>query len=478
MMISNNSPAPVNDESRDSEGHAPDLADNPASGGRRTWRIGTLVYTRGRLATLLGWLLWGDFAWQMRERAVVPVAQLLLKRLHSSDLFVGLLVGSVPSALGMLLGPVVSTLSDRYRGRRGRRIPFLLAPTPFAALALIGLAFAPTLGRSAHEALGLHSPGPGTFSLAFFALFWTIFEVAAITNTNIFFALVNDVVPHELIGRSFGLFRAVSLLAGILFNYYLIAHAEAHYRAIFIGVALLYAVGVTLMCLKVKEGAYPPPEPMTRRKGIPLAPVWAYFKDTFSNPHYRWIYVATTLATLAAGPVNTFSVFYAKSLGMDMGLYGKYLALTYVISFCLSYLLGWLADRFHPLRIATLSIGLYAAAMLLGGVFARTPGTFAVAFVAHGVLSGCLFTTIVPTFQLLFPKARFGEFYSASGLLSSLTFVALPPAVGAMLDATGHVYRYTFLTSGVVALLGFLGLLVVHQRFMALGGPKGYVAPE
>ena len=116
--------------------------------------------------------------------------------------------------------------------------------------------------------------------------------------------------------------------------------------------------------------------------------------------------------------------------------------------------------------------------MLLGGVLARTTGTFGVAFVAHGVLSGCLFTSIVPTFQLLFPKARFGEFYSAASVLMGLCSVVLPLSVGAMLDATGHVYRYTFLVSGVFALLGFLGLLVVHQRFMALGGPKGYVAPE
>lgn len=457
----------------------PEPGDEDAVQTPKTWQIGTLVYTRVGLAALFGWLLWGDFAWQMRERAVVPVSQLLLKHLNATDLFVGLLIGSVPSALGMIAGPIVSTLSDRYRSRLGRRIPFLLAPTPFAALALVGLAFTPNLGYSLHAALGIHSHSPGFISLVLFAIFWTIFEVAAITNTSIFYALVNDVVPHELIGRSFGLFRAVSLLAGIIFNYWLIGHAEAHFRAIFISVALLYGVGITLMCLKVKEGDYPPPEPMVeKRTRNPLAPVLAYLRDTFSIPYYRWVYVATTLALLAAGPVNTFSVFYAKSIGMSMGVYGKYLALTYVISFCLSYLLGWLADRFHPLRIATLSIGLYAAAVLLGGVFARTPSTFAVAFVAHGVLSGCLFTTIVPTFQMLFPKARFGEFYSAANLLTGLCSMVLPPAVGAMLDASGHIYRYTFLMGGVFGLLGFLGMLVVNQKFMALGGPKYYEAPE
>lgn len=445
----------------------------------KIWLAGTLIYTRTGLAALFGWLLWGDFTWQMRDRAVVPVAQLLLKSLHASDTFNGLLVGSIPSALGMILGPLVSTWSDRYRSRLGRRIPFLLAPTPFAALALIGLACTPLLGRMVHAALGPHAASAARLSLDFFAAFWTIFELAAITNTNIFYALVNDVVPHELIGRYFGVFRAVSLLAGIIFNTWIIGHAQQHYQLIFISVALIYAVGMALMCLNVKEGQYPPPDPLVKRhRHHLLAPVIAYFRETFSNSYYVWIYVATTLALLAPTPVNSFSVFYAKSIGLPIALYGRYLALTYAISFCLSYGLGWLSDRYHPLRIATGSIGLYAIATLWGGFSARTPGTFAVALVAHGVLSGCLFTTIVPTFQMLFSKERFGEFYSAANVLGGLCAMIVPPAVGVLLDATGHLYRETFLIGGILGLLGFFGMLVVHRNFMALGGPGHYRAPE
>ena len=469
-------------ESADAEDRIPGAEAGSPFSEPPTWKIGTLVYTRARLATLFGWLLCGDFAWQMRERAVVPVAQLLLKNLRASDLVVGLLVGSIPSAMGMIGQPIISTLSDRYRSRWGRRIPFLLVPTPLVVLALLGLAFTPALGRSVSAALihhHLHSPGPLPVSLVFLAIFWTIFDISALTTGNIFYGLINDVVPHELIGRSFGVFRAVSLLAGIVFNYWVIGHAEAHFQPIFIAVALIYGAGVTVMCLKVKEGNYPPPEPMAARGPVnPLGPVWAFFQDTCSNPYYRWIYVATTLAVLAPGPVNSFSLFYAKSIGMTPTVYGKYLALTYSISFCLSYLLGWLADRFHPLRIATIAIGLYAAAAIFGGIFARTPATFAAAFVAHGVLSGCLFTSLVPTFQMLFPKARFGEFYSAGNLLVGLCFMVLPPAVGALLDATGHVYRETFLLGGFLGIIATLAMVIVHQQFMALGGPKRYVAPE
>ena len=53
-----------------------------------------------------------------------------------------------------------------------------------------------------------------------------------------------------------------------------------------------------------------------------------------------------------------------------------------------------------------------------------------------------------------------------------------PAAVGQLLDATGNVYRYTFLTSGIIGVLALVTLIIVYIRFMRMGGPKGYVAPE
>ena len=46
-----------------------------------------------------------------------------------------------------------------------------------------------------------------------------------------------------------------------------------------------------------------------------------------------------------------------------------------------------------------------------------------------------------------------------------------------MLDATNHTYRYTFMASGVLGLLGFFGLYIVYCKFLTLGGDKHYVAP-
>jgi MFS family permease len=249
---------------------------------------------------------------------------------------------------------------------------------------------------------------------------------------------------------------------------------------VFLGLAALYGVGFTLMCLMVMEGDYPPPPPdeLARSRRDVVAAVIAYCRQSFANPHYLWIYFSTMFAAVSFGAVNSFSVFYAKSIGLGLFRYGEYQALTYFISLVLAYPLGALADRVHPLRVGIAVMLVYAAVTLWGGMFATTPQTFAVGFIAHGVASGAFYTVQIPIFQRLLPHATFGQHFAAATLIERLGFVILPPTVGAVLDATGNDYRITFTSAGLLAVAAFATLLVVHRRFARLGGSRGYIAPE
>jgi MFS family permease len=448
-------------------------------GGPKLWRRGTLVYTLSGLIILFCWLIFGDFALQLRERSVGATAQLVLKKFEASDLLVGLLIGSLPAALGMIIAPIISVKSDRHRGRWGRRIPFLLVPLPAVVLSMAGLAISPWAGGHLHTWLGVHSPGPNACVLGVFAAWWAIFEVSAILAGAVFGGLINDVVPQEVIGRFLGMFRMVSLIDGIIFNHFLIKHAEKHFVWIFLGVGLFYGVGFTLMCLMVKEGEYPPVEPLeeTARPGRMQA-VRSYLRDCFANPYYLWVFMAFILCSLSFAPVNSFSIFYAKSLHMDMELYGNYIAASYVCSLALAYFLGSLADRFHPLRLGIACMALYATVSLSGAAFATDPKKFGVAFMAHTVISGTYMTSMASAGQRLYPKLKFAQFASASGLIGATFGMLLPPTMGFLLDRSGHNYRITFLASGVLASLGLVALVVVYHKFMQLGGPKNYVAPH
>jgi MFS family permease len=447
---------------------------------RKVWRAGTITYTTGGLGVLFFWLLWGDFAWSVKERAIPAVVQLLMKNFGASDMVAGFLLGSLPPAIGIMLVPIISYKSDRHRGRWGRRIPFLLFPTPVVVLALVGLAFSPVLGADLDRWLGAHSFGRNPCTLMVLGLSWMLFEFATVTANALYGALINDTVPRQLLGRFYGLFRALSLVAAILFFFGFSADVEKHSVLIFLGVAALYGFGFTVMCLKVKEGEYPPRPAMDTGRNTAgfFRSARAYFKECFGHSYYWWFFGTSTLSAVASGPVNLFSLYFAKSLQMSTSSYFNYLALTYCISLALAYPLGWLADRFHPLRMNIAIVALYALVALLGGIFAVNPSIFGFFLVAHGVVTGSWATCTASMGQRLLPKGEFAQFSSAGGMILSFGFMFLAPAVGFFLDCVHHHYRYTFFIGFVLAIAALLASLVLHRKFMALGGPDNYLAPE
>lgn len=446
-----------------------DLADAP-----RQWRQGSLVYGVGGLAVLFAWLLLGDFAWSLKERAVVPVAQVLLKQLEASDFFIALVVGSLPAALGMLLGPVIAVRSDRHRGRLGRRIPYLLLPTPPIVIGLLGMAATPVAGTWLSELAGL---SPRLCQLVWFTLMWTVFEVASVTANAVFGGLINDVVPQPLVGRFYGLFRATSLLAGIGFSSHVLGHAEQQFAAIFTGIALIYGLCFALLCWRVKEGSYPAPELVPMEEGGWLAATRRYLRECFSHRFYRLLFIAMMLGLVSGSPVNSFGVFYAKEVGLGLDGYGKALAVSYGFSLVLALPVGWLADRWHPLRVGLGAIAAYALCMLAAGLWVQDAQQFGFAFVLHGVVSGVYLTGTAALGQYLFPRASFAQFFSAMNLLAALGYMLVAPGMGAWLDATGSHYRHTFIVSGVLAAGSALCYLLLARQMRAFGGFAAYRAP-
>jgi MFS family permease len=431
------------------------------------------------LIALFLWLLWGDFSWAMRDRSVGPMAQWYLKHLDVPNILFALLISTFPAAVGLILGPIISYKSDRHRGPRGRRIPFLLITTPIAAFGMLGLGLTPLISRWVHG----HFPGQSEMVVALicFGVFWAAFEFATIAATSVFGGLINDVVPTPLLGRFYGLFRAVSLIDGMIFNYWIIGKVDTHYTMILLVIAIFYGTGFMWVCFKVKEGAYPPPPPEEPGTPGPLGSFVSgartYFRECFKQPYYVWVFVMLTVAGICFMPVNTFMIPYARSLEMNMDAYGKCMALTFTISLILAYPLGWLADIFHPLRTGIVCLSGYIAVTAWGAVYARDIQTFSIALVLHGVLSGCYFTSAASLGLRLFPRSKFAQFASAAGIMGSLGGMAIGLIVGRLIDVTGNLYHHTFTTGCILASVALAAACHVHGKFIRLGGPKNYVAP-
>ena len=555
---------------------------------RKLWTIGTLVYTLSGLVVLFCWLLWGDFALSMRDRSVGPLIEKFLLKQGASNTLKQILTATLPTTIALIVGPIISYRSDRLRSRWGRRIPYLIIPTPIAGLAMIGIAFSPQLGEWLYGLMGNTAPADvsihtaaSTYTMSVFTVFWMIFEVAVIVSGSVFGGLINDVVPRPVLGRFHGMFRAISLYDGILFNALLFKHATSHFTLMFALIGLLFGGGFTLMCLKVKEGTYaPPPEDEGQfpdrvnprsfvkigakfgaglsvililsfavnlwrgstsltatsvgllvlyvalcppvcgglgyliglavdRKGAGGLHWWGlafiyqffaralgYLRECFTQPYYLMIFAMLTLAGLTFRPVNEFSIRFAAQINLADNDYGFLNALSYLCSLTLAFPLGMLVDRFHPIRMGILAMLLYIATTVYGSLFVHNAQTFAVALVAHVVLSGTYFTCTASLAQQLLPRSKFSQYFSANSILVHIVGLLYAPAIGSLLDFTkkprmvdgqpvvengqqiyDYAYGLTFWGGLILSCSTLVAMLLVYWRFMKLGGPRGYRAP-
>src|ERR1700712_1258941 len=105
-------------------------AASSTAGSPALYRVGTLTYTKTGLFNVFFWMLWGDLCLNVMESAIPRMVPLQLQSLGASNAVIGLLTGSMMSLINWITNPLISTWSDRHRGKLGRRIPFLLYPTP------------------------------------------------------------------------------------------------------------------------------------------------------------------------------------------------------------------------------------------------------------------------------------------------------------------------------------------------------------
>jgi MFS family permease len=323
--------------------------------------------------------------------------------------------------------------------------------TPVAALVLIALGNCATFGRVTDQVLGALSPGVDTCVLAWFCLFWTVFEGVALVTLALYAGLVNDIVPRPILGRFYAGFRIVSLVAGILFNLWCFRLTEHHLREVFLGIGLFFGIAVMLMCLRLKEGEYGPPSVDGQDAVTWRAMGRAYWRECLSDRYFLLVFLALTASELTFMPFNTFSQLYAESIGMDKATLGRLLALSYALSIGLSSVIGWLVDRYSAASVTVWSMALYLCVGAGGFLAVHDRQSFAVVYVLHAVVAGTYYTASASLPMVLFPRARFLQFDGAKRFLFSTSNIVLSFLLGPLLDTTGHFYGLTLLVGGLLA---------------------------
>lgn len=281
----------------------PSEAQERNAAGQPIHRCGTLTYTRLGLIQLFGWLLWGDFCYQLFEHHGGPgiLALYLQDNFHVSNTTIAILMITIPKILGTIMTPIISFHSDRCRSRWGRRIPYMLFTAPFLALFAVALGFSDDIFTYFKTHLDENSAiSPMTASMTVIGFFIIGFSFFNEFVGTVYWYIFADVVPRKFIGRFSSLFNIVTQIAGFIAGVTIAPYVISHMKAIHIGVALIYLIGFGLMCWKVKEGTYPPVQDVTAESTF-MDKVKLYFRECFSHRIYIYVYLTIAVSSLGVG---------------------------------------------------------------------------------------------------------------------------------------------------------------------------------
>lgn len=399
----------------------------------KTYKVGTLTYTLRALCVMFLWMLGGAMIWTVAGTMFRKATPFILRGNGMSDTFIVLLMGTVYSLMNMIMNPILSFNSDRCRSRLGRRRPFILYTAIPMSLALAAIPFYPYLAGLFPNA---SICGVSLAQILFFFggvmyFFFSLFIGA------IYFYLIPDVVPVELMGRFYSLFRVSGVLAVIVVNKFIFKHSIAHPQIVFPLIAIIYCVAITAMCLFVKEGDYPDPGKLPPRTAwyVRLGnSVKNYAKECFCEKYYWWFY----FVGLAAGLASCVSVFedffYKDACNMtveQIGNLGMYIG---IVSFVSCLAAGYLADKFGAIQTQIAALFLMALLYICGGLFIkdytsallwRSPYMFFNAI--YSVAAGKVLVEV-------YPRSRFGQFSSARVMFCSLIVALINYPVGKFSD--------------------------------------------
>ncbi|MGK2849770.1 MAG: MFS transporter [Candidatus Limnocylindrales bacterium] len=423
----------------------------------------------GRTVVPVAWSLY-DFANTIFSFAVVSgaIGLYLNDRFGARDGAIYLAVAvAVSVGLNAIVSPILGAISDRG----GRRMPFLLFFTALCIGATFFTADVPAL-------LGL-----GLFVVANFA-----YQAALIYYD----ATLKTVSYPESRGRLSGIGTAIgycgTVVVGLLIFLLDVPVADRFRLA-----ALLYLVFAIPIFLVVREPRVAG-EPPLRAADV----VASFGQLRASIAHARSV---PGLGRFLLGrffysdAVNTvivvMSVVTTEALGVSDATANVILLLLTVVAIGMSFVWGWLCDRWGPKRTLVLVLASWAVGLVLGGVAIGFGPAGLVPFLVAGAILGSGLGGVTVADRVLMvrlsPPERIGEFFGLYGLVGKgsqvIGTLLYGLIIAVLLDSFGNgAYQVAVLSLLVTMLIGLWLVWPVRDDWSGSGevgsGPHASAPPE
>lgn len=459
------------------------------------YRCGTLEYTKRALMIVFLWLLWGDFCFTLMETIEPTVLPFMLKGLGASNLIISMYITTITNVFNLTICPISSFMSDRYRSKWGRRIPFLAFATPFVALFLVLTGFCREIGRFLFTHFFHHTASSeAAFTIGLIAVFVVGYQFFNMIIASVYYYLFNDVVPEQFIGRFMAYFRAVGTGAGALFNFFVLRYAQTHSKEIFVGFAVLYFIGFMMMCWRVREGQYPDPPKMAPGRNTAISGVITFFRESYCHKFYWYFYLSFGFWTVQSA-IGPFGMFRTLNIGLSMKEIGFLGGLSLLLTTLLLIPAGYYVDKKHPIRVGLTTMIWCLAFLPLNAIF-LWPMNHKTAYVLTIITTlvtlpvGAVFAASeLPMFMRLLPHSRYGQFCSANSLIRSAMMIAAGVLCGLFVDylkvfcqGTLHMkgdyyYRLIFIWQIVFVAIAVYFRVKLYKLWLQLGGDDNYLPP-
>jgi maltose/moltooligosaccharide transporter len=355
------------------------------------------------------------------------------------------LLANERSFVGAFIQPIVGRLSDRTRTRLGRRRPYFLAGIPLMCVALLLLAMHPPFWVML---------GVMTFAAFFLSVAW-----------DPYIALMADIFPPEQRGRVGGLVGVGSGLGTVILLALAFTLWTQHEYWVFAATVVILLLTWAYTFFTVKE----PASPATVEKPAQAANPVAYVKSLLPYPEAAKYTLAITFFWLGTGGAIPFiTLFGTHALGASVQESFLLPLIATIVNALGAVPAGMLADKYGKKPVMTVSL-------LMFGIFAYVgsqthllwTAMIALAFIG---LANAGMAQVSPMLADLVPRKRTAEFIGLGSAVFSFAQPLGSVFAGAVVTvATGLVglsdaYRWTFIFSGTLVLLGAALLQLVHPE--------------
>ena len=416
--------------------------------------------------------------WQMYD-GIIPK---ILTNEHTFNLgeSVSGIIMAADNILALFLLPLFGTLSDKCRGRLGRRTPFILFGT---VCAVVVMNLLPVIDNR-------NAAAPTTGNLILFVGVLFLLLVAMSTYRSPAVALMPDVTPKPLRSKANAIINLMGAIGGILYLLItMVLYPESKtqglvhvdYQPLFLVVSAIMVAAVAILLITIREpklaaenAAYEEAHPEEN-----LAEDDGSGREVLPKPVKRsllLVLLSVSFWYVGYNGITTWFTKYAEKMwSMEIGKASFCLTIAMAGAIATYIPAGLLASRFGRKKTILAGVALLAATFFCCFLYTLHRTTFSpilyVLFVLVGVAWATINVNSLPMVVEMCKKSELGKFTGYYYAFSMAAQILTPMVAGWLLEHVSYTALFPYATIAVA--LAFVTMSMVRHGDGKVTAKKG-----